>query len=323
MSTRQNPKDLRDAFGKALVELGDESKNIVVVNADVAHPTRASYFEEKYPKRFFEVGVAEQNLMGVAAGLATVGLVTFAVTFAVFASKKACDQVSISIAYPRLNVKVVGAYAGLTTPNTGATHQSVEDIAIMRAMPHMIVVVPADVIELRGAMKAISKYEGPVYLRIARSEVPTIFKDDYRFQLGKGLTLKEGDDVTLVGTGVMTAKCLEASGILAQEGINARVINIHTIKPIDEKIVIKAAKKTAAIVTAENHGIIGGLGSAVSEVLTDNFPVFLKRVGIKDSFGSSGKMDDLFKKYRLTPTDIANAAREVIKKRDNNSMRRM
>lgn len=311
----KNPKDLRDAFGKALVELGDENEDIVVVDADVAHPTRASYFEQKYPQRFFEIGVAEQNLMGIAAGLATIGLIPFTSIFAVFASKKACDQVSISIAYPRLNVKVVGTYAGLTTPNTGATHQSVEDIAIMRSMPNMIVVVVADAIELRQAMRAISKYDGPVYLRIARSEVPTIFGEDYQFQLGKAITLKEGDDVTLIGTGVMTARCLEASKILAREAIDARVINIHTIKPIDEKVIIKAAKEIGAIVTAENHSIIGGLGSAVSEVLTDNFPVFLKRVGIEDCFGSSGKEDDLFKKYRLTPIDIADAARKVMKKK--------
>ena len=307
----KNLKDLREAFGKALVELASENEDIVVLDADVAHPTRASYFEEKYPQRFFQVGVAEQNLMGIAAGLATIDLIPFATTFAVFATKRACDQVSISIAYPRLNVKVVGTYAGLTTPNTGATHQSVEDIAIMRAMPNMVVVAVADVIELRQAMKAIAEYDGPVYLRIARSEVPTIFKDDYQFQLGKAVTLRKGDDITLIGTGVMTAKCLKASKILLQERIEARVINIHTIKPIDEKAIIKAAKETGAIVTAENHSIIGGLGSAVSEVLTDNFPVFLKRVGINDSFGSSGKLDDLYKKYKLTPIDIANAAREV------------
>ena len=265
----KNMKSLRDAFGEALLELGKENENIVVLDADVAHPTRASYFEEEYPQRFFQVGVAEQNLMGIAAGLATVDLIPFATTFAVFATKKACDQVSISIAYPRLNVKVVGTYSGLTTPNTGATHQSVEDIAIMRAMPNIVVVVPADVIELKGAMKAITDYDGPVYLRIARSEVPTIFKDDYQFQLGKAITLKEGGDVTLIGTGVMTARCLEASKILAQDKIDARVINIHTIKPIDKEVIINAAKETGAMVTAENHSIIGGLGSAVSEVLTE------------------------------------------------------
>jgi len=226
----KNPKDLRDAFGKALVELGDENEDIVVVDADVAHPTRASYFEQKYPQRFFEIGVAEQNLMGIAAGLATIGLIPFTSIFAVFASKKACDQVSISIAYPRLNVKVVGTYAGLTTPNTGATHQSVEDIAIMRSMPNMIVVVVADAIELRQAMRAISRYDGPVYLRIARSEVPTIFGEGYQFQLGKAITLKEGDDVTLIGTGVMTARCLEASKILTREVIDARVINMKKKK---------------------------------------------------------------------------------------------
>ncbi len=306
---------LRDAFGKVLVELGKENEDIVVLDADVSHPTRSFLFEKEYPDRFFQVGVAEQNMMGIAAGLATVGLIPFTTCFAVFASKKACDQVSISIAYPRLNVKVIGAYAGLTTPNTGATHQSVEDIAIMRAMPNMMVVEPADPVELREAMKAISAYNGPVYFRVTRGEAPLIFAQNYQFQLGKAVTLKKGDDVTIIGSGVMTARCLEASNLLAKDGIDARVINLHTLKPIDEEAIIKAAKETGALVTAENHSIIGGLGSAVSEVLTDNVPVPLQRVGIRDSFGCSGKIDDLFRKYKLTPVDIAKAARKALERK--------
>jgi len=310
---------MRDAFGQELVNLGRKDKRVVVLDADVAHPTRAYRFKEEFPERFLYIGVAEANMMGIAAGLALMGFVPFANTFAVFASKRAYDQVSISIAYPKLNVKIVGAYAGLTTENTGATHQSVEDVAIMRAMPNMMVVEPADTFEVRELLSAIVQYEGPVYFRIIRNEVPRVFPESHTLSLGKGAVLREGGDATIVGAGLMVSLCLKAAEILAKEGINCRVISIHCIKPIDEELIIRAAKETGAIVTAENHGIIGGLGGAVAEVLVENAPVPMERVGIGDAFGRSGVLVDLLKKYGMTCKDICVAVRKAVERKGKDS----
>ena len=306
----------RTAFGEALVETAKERNDIVVLDADVATSTKTSIFREAFPERFFEMGIAEQNMMGVAAGMATTQkIIPFAVTFAVFATKRACDQVSISIAYPKLNVKIVGSYGGVPTGKAGATHQAFEDIAIMRAIPNMTVIVPADAIEMKKAVKACVEYNGPIYLRCIRCETPVIFGEDYKFEWNKGVTLRKGKDVTIVSTGMMTSKALIATNILENEGISARLIHLHTIKPIDKEILIKAAKETNCIITVENHSIIGGLGSAVAEVLCENCPTLMKRIGINDTFGESGSLDDLFIKYDLTSENIVKETESLIKKK--------
>lgn len=305
----------RDAFGQALVDLGRVNKDVVVLDADLANTTKTDMFEREFPDRFFEVGVAEQNMMSIAAGLAAMGKIPFAATLGVLASKRACDQVSVSIAYPRLNVKVVGAYVGLFTGKTGATHQSIQDIAIMRSMPNMMVVSPADGIETKKAVWAISKYNGPVYLRIERDEAPLLYSNEYSFTLGKGSILKEGTDVAIIATGVMVGKSIKASQLLEKENIKAKVINIHTIKPIDRKIIIDAARETGAILTVENHNIIGGLGSAVAEVLVEEIPVHMQRIGIRDRFGESGSNEDLLRVFRMGAPDIIEAVRKVMRQR--------
>lgn len=306
----------RTAFGEALVELAKERNDIVVLDADVASSTKASIFNEAFPDRFFEVGIAEQNMMGVAAGMAsTKKIIPFAVTFAVFATKRACDQVSISIAYPKLNVKVVGSYGGIPTGKAGATHQAFEDIAIMRAIPNMTIIVPADAVEMKQAVRACVEYNGPVYLRCVRCETPVIFDENYKFEWNKGVTLRDGKDITIVSTGIMTPEALVATNILVNEGISIRLIHIHTIKPIDMEILIKAAQETNCILTVENHSIVGGLGGAVSEVLSENYPTLIKRIGIKDTFGESGSLNDLFCKYGLTAENIVKEVKEIIKKK--------
>lgn len=303
----------RTAFGEALVEVAKERNDIVVLDADVASSTKTSIFNEAFPDRFFEMGIAEQNMMGVAAGMATTQkIIPFAVTFAVFATKRACDQVSISIAFPKLNVKIVGSYGGIPTGKAGATHQAFEDIAIMRAIPNMTVIVPADAVEMKHAVRACVEYNGPVYLRCIRCATPIIFDKNYKFEWNKGVALREGKDVTIVSTGMMTPEALVATNILANEGISARLIHLHTIKPIDEEILIKAARETKCIITVENHSIIGGLGGAVSEVLSANCPILIKRIGINDTFGESGSLKDLFNKYGLTSENIVKEAKELI-----------
>lgn len=252
-------------------------------------------------------------MMGVAAGMATTQkIIPFAVTFAVFATKRACDQISISIAYPKLNVKIVGSYGGIPTGKAGATHQAFEDIAIMRAIPNMTVIVPADAVEMKQAVRACVDYNGPVYLRCIRCETPVIFDENYKFEWNRGVTLRDGEDATIVSTGVMTPVALKAAKALVGEGIDTRLIHIHTIKPIDEEILIKAARETRCIVTVENHSIIGGLGSAVAEILSEGAPVLIKRIGIKDIFGESGSDEDLFNKYDLTSENIVKEVKEVI-----------
>lgn len=304
--------EMREVFGKMLVELARENPNIIVLDADLNTSTRTDIFLGEFPKRFVQCGIAEQNMFGIAAGLATMGCIPFPTTFAVFATKRACDQVSISIAYPKLNVKIPGCYPGLPTGKAGATHQSIEDLAIMRATPNFLVVDPGDHEELRQVMRAAVAWDGPVYFRVTRPAVPDITPPGYKFQWGKAVNLRQGTDVTLIGTGFMTYYCLLAADILAKEGLKVRVDHHPCLKPLDKNMVLKAAKETGGIVTAENHSIIGGLGGAVAEALVEGMPVPMERVGIRDKFVETGEVPDLFVKYQVQPEDIAAAVRRVI-----------
>ena len=305
----------RDAYGEALAELGAVNENIVVLEADLSKSTKTSDFKKVYPERHFNMGIAEQNMLGVAAGFAAAGKIPFASSFAVFATGRAYDQIRNSIAYPNLNVKIAATHAGLTVGEDGGSHQMLEDIALMRALPNMTVIVPADGIETKQAIKAAAEYEGPVYIRMGRPKVPVLFDDNYTFEIGKGVVLKEGTDVTLVGTGIMVSKAVEAAELLAAEGISAAVVNISTIKPLDAELIIAQAQKTGAIVTCEEHNIYGGLGSAVAEVLVENCPIPMARVGVADKFGESGLPDELLEKYGLTAANIAAQAKAVIAKK--------
>lgn len=302
----------RDAYGEALAELGAVNENIVVLEADLSKSTKTNDFKKVYPERFFNMGIAEQNLLGTAAGFAAVGKIPFASSFAVFATGRAYDQIRNSIAYPNLNVKIAATHAGLTVGEDGGSHQMLEDIALMRALPNMTVIVPADGVETKQAVKAAAEYEGPVYIRMGRPKVPVLFGDDYKFEIGKGVVLKEGGDVTLVATGIMVSKAVEAAELLATEGISAAVVNISTIKPLDADLIIAQAQKTGAMVTCEEHNIYGGLGSAVAEVLVENCPVPMVRVGVADKFGESGLPDELLEKHGLTANNIAAQAKAVI-----------
>ena len=302
----------RDAYGEALAELGAVNENIVVLEADLSKSTKTSDFKKVYPERFFNMGIAEQNMIGTAAGFAAAGKTPCASTFAVFAAGRAYDQIRNSVAYPNLNVKIAATHAGLTVGEDGGSHQMLEDIALMRALPNMTVIVPADGVETKQAIKAAAELEGPVYIRLGRPKVPVLFGDDYKFEIGKGVVLKEGTDVTLVGTGIMVSKAVEAAELLAAEGITAAVVNISTIKPLDAELIIAQAQKTGAVVTCEEHTICGGLGSAVAEVLVENCPVPMARVGVADKFGESGLPDELLEKYGLTAANIAAKAKEVI-----------
>ena len=301
----------RNAYGNALVEFGSD-ENIVVLDADLSGSTKTGSFGKTYPERFINVGIAEGNMMAVAAGLATCGKTVFASSFAMFAAGRAFEQIRNSIGYPHLNVKIGATHAGISVGEDGATHQCLEDIGLMRTIPGMVIINPADAVESRLAIKAAIEYDGPVYLRFGRLDVPVIFDEDYKFEIGKGVELKEGSDVTIIATGLMVPEALKAREILAEEGISARVINIATIKPIDKDIIVKAAKETGAIVTAEEHNINGGLGSAVAEVLSENYPVPMKRVGTCDVFGKSGKPYDLLKEFGLDADTIVERAKEVI-----------
>lgn len=304
----------RDAYGKTLVELGRQNRDIVVLDADLSKSTRTEYFAKEFPERFFNVGIAEQNLMGTAAGLAASGKIPFASTFAVFATGRAYDQVRNTIAYPSLNVKIAASHAGITVGEDGASHQTFEDISLMRGLPGMTVIVPADAVETRFAVKKAAEIKGPVYIRLGRPKVPVIFDEtDYSFELGKGIVLREGKDATIFATGIMVSSALEAADVLTAKGVNVKVVNIHTIKPIDEELIIKCAKQTGAVVTAEEHSIIGGLGSAVAEVLSENYPVVMKRIGIRDKFGMSGDAGELLVHYRLTSEDIVEGVESCLK----------
>lgn len=302
----------RDAYGEVLAELGAVNENIVVLEADLSKSTKTSDFRKVYPERHLNMGIAEQNMLGVAAGMAAAGKIPFASSFAVFATGRAYDQIRNSIAYPNLNVKIAATHAGLTVGEDGGSHQMLEDIALMRALPNMTVIVPADGVETKQAVKAAAEYEGPVYIRMGRPKVPVLFGDDYKFEIGKGVVLKEGSDVTLAATGIMVSKAVEAAELLAAEGISAAVVNISTIKPLDAELIIAQAQKTGAVVTCEEHNIYGGLGSAVAEVLVENCPVPMARVGVNDSFGESGLPDELLEKYGLTAAAIVEKAKAVI-----------
>ncbi|MFW2489347.1 transketolase family protein [Clostridium chromiireducens] len=303
----------REAYGKALVKLSNMNKNVVVLDADLSKSTKTADFKAVSPERFINMGIAESNMMGVAAGLSTCGKIPFASTFAMFAAGRAFEQIRNSICYPKLNVKVCATHAGITVGEDGATHQSIEDISLMRSIPNMTVINPADAIETEAAILAIAEYNGPCYVRLGRLAVSTINDSaNYKFEIGKGVTLAQGDDVTIVATGMMVELALEAKEELAKEGINARVVNIHTIKPIDKELLVSAAKETKAIVTAEEHSVIGGLGSAVAEVIAEEYPVPVVRVGIKDTFGESGKPNELLKVYGLTVEAIVEHTRKAI-----------
>lgn len=303
----------REAYGMALAEFG-EQYDIVVLDADLSKSTKTDTFKKKFPDRFFNTGIAEANMMSTAAGLATCGKIVFASSFAMFAAGRAFEQIRNSICYPNLNVKIGATHAGISVGEDGATHQCLEDIGIMRTIPNMVILNPADKAESILAVEAAIKHDGPVYLRFGRLAVPEIFdRDTYRFEIGKGVEIAEGTDATIIATGLMVPEALEAAKMLQEEGISVRVINMATIKPIDSEIIMKAAKETGAIVTAEEHNIIGGLGSAVAEVLCENGPVPMKRVGTQDVFGQSGKPAELFEVYGLTAANIMKQVREVIK----------
>ncbi len=305
----------REAYGNALAEFGSDSR-IAVFDADLSKSTKTDNFRKKYPERFFNMGIAEGNMMAAAAGMASCGKVVFASTFAMFAAGRAFEQIRNSICYPNLNVKIGATHAGLSVGEDGASHQAIEDIAIMRALPNMTVISPADAVETKFAVKAAIEHEGSVYLRLGRLGVPVIYDErNYRYELGKGITLSEGNDVTIIATGLMVHAALEAKELLREEGISARVIDIHTIKPIDADIIVKAARETGVIVTAEEHNIIGGLGGAVAEVTSENYPVPVLRIGVQDKFGKSGKPDKLLEMYGLTAADIAKGAKAALRKK--------
>ncbi|MDN5361733.1 MAG: transketolase [Moorella sp. (in: firmicutes)] len=302
----------REAYGRALAELGRENSQVVVLDADLSKSTMTRYFAEEFPERFFNMGIAEQSLMGTAAGLALSGKIPFASTFAVFATGRAYDQVRNGIAYPKVNVKIAATHAGLTVGEDGASHQAVEDVALMRAVPNMTVIVPADGEETRQAVRAAAAHQGPVYIRLGRPAIPVIYGGDFQFQIGRAHTLRQGQDAAIIACGIMVHKALEAATELATAGLEVMVIDMSTIKPLDREAVLAAAA-TGAVVTAEEHTIIGGLGSAVAEVLATAKPVPLAMVGIRDTFGESGKPDELLEKYGLTTRDIVAAVKRLTK----------
>jgi transketolase len=304
---------MRDVFANTLVELAGQYPNLVVLDGDLANSTRAEVFEQHYPDRFLEMGIAEQNLMGVAAGLATVGLIPWLSSFAVFLVNRDLDQLRMVVAQPNLNVKIGAGYAGLFTARTGKTHQEVSDLAVMRAMPHLTVVAPADGVEARLAMHAATASPGPWYVRLVRDPTPVIFDNSYRYVPGQTVTLRQGTDITLFGTGVQSVRALQAADLLAAEGISAEVVHVPTLKPLDPEGIVRAAEKTGLVVTTEEHTIIGGLGSAVAEILGEHRPTPLRRHGLMDVFGESGANDDLIEKYGLAPHHIADAARALLR----------
>lgn len=305
----------RNYYGKALARLAKERDDVVVLDADLAGSTKTSEFKKVAPERFVEVGIAEQDMIGVASGLAASGKTVFASTFAVFATGRCWEQIRLAVAYPKQNVKIVSTHCGISVGEDGASHQALEDIAIMRAIPNMVVISPADAHQAYAATMAIAEERGPCYMRLGRADFPLIYPEDVKFEIGKADILREGSDVTLIGTGQMVSYCLDAAKALSEEGISAEVINISTIKPLDADAVIGSVKKTGCAVTAEEHSIIGGLGSAVAEVISESCPVPLVRVGTKDTFGESGKAEMLMEKYGLTAKDIVKAAKDSISKK--------
>jgi transketolase len=302
----------RTAYGQTLVKLGEENKNIVVLDADLSKSTKTADFAKKFPERFINAGIAEANLIGMAAGLAAAGKVPFASTFAIFAAGRAFEQIRNSVAYPKMNVKIAATHSGITVGEDGGSHQSVEDVALMRSLPNMTVIVPADAIDTAGAIQAAAAYNGPVYIRLGRLDVPVILPEDYRFELGKAVVLREGWDAAVFANGMMLGMALEAAGELAKQGIEIAVVNVATVKPLDIETIVEVSKQAGAVVTAEEHSILGGLGGAVAEVLVENCPVPMERVGLKDTFGESGAPTALLEKYGLTSDAIVKAVQKVI-----------
>lgn len=304
----------RESYGNALVELGAEHDNLIVLDADLAAATKTGVFKKAYPDRHIDCGIAECNMMGIAAGLSTTGIVPFASTFAMFAAGRAFEQVRNSIGYPHLNVKIGATHAGISVGEDGATHQCNEDIALMRTIPGMVILNPADDVEAKACVKAAYEYNGPVYLRFGRLAVPVINdRPDYKFELGKGVVLREGKDVTIVATGLCVSSALEAAEKLAADGIDAKIINIHTIKPLDEELIVVAAKETGKVVTVEEHSVIGGLGSAVCDALAEKCPVPVKKIGVQDVFGESGPAVALLAKYKLDGEGVYEQVKEFCK----------
>ena len=303
----------REAYGKALVELGRKYADVVVLDADLSGSTKTSLFHKEFPERFFNAGIAEQNMIGMAAGLAACGKIAFASSFAMFAAGRAFEIIRNSVAYPSLNVKICATHAGITVGEDGGSHQAIEDVSLMRSIPNMTVVVPADGVTAGKALEAIYHKEGPAYLRLGRAAVPILYNEETNFELGKAIELKDGKDIAIIACGGMVAPALQAAEALAAEGIQASVADMHTIKPIDEACIKKLAERCGRILTVEEHSVIGGLGSAVAEVTAEKCPVPVKRLGIQDCFGQSGKPDELLKEYGLTADDIAAAAKEMLK----------
>ena len=302
----------RDAYGKALKKLAETRDDIVVLDADLSKSTKTAEFQKIKPENFINVGIAEQNLMGIAAGIATTGKIPFASTFAIFATGRAFEIIRNSIAYTKLNVKIVATHAGITVGEDGGSHAAIEDISLMRSVPNMTVIVPADGVETQKVIAEIVEHEGPVYVRLGRSKIPVIYDESYDFKIGKGNILKEGQDVTIIACGIIVSEALEAAKLLKEEGVEAEVINISSIKPFDKEIVIASAKKTKAVVTAEEHNIYGGLGSAVADTLGTNYPVPLEILGVEDVFGESGLPAELLEKYNLTKEEIVKKAKIVL-----------
>lgn len=308
--------DMRDAFAQGLVELGNQYSEMVLLDADLHTSSKSTAFKKAFPDRFIQVGIAEQNLFGISAGLAMSGFMPFPSTFAVFASRRALDQIAISICFPELNVKIPGSYVGVPTSRAGASHNSLEDIAVMRALPNMRVADPVDAEDLKAVMRAAAEVQGPVYFRISRIAIPAVFEEGHKFEWGKGLVLREGQDVTLFGTGIMTHFCLQAADLLAVEGIDAEVVHLASIKPIDRELIVESVSRTGCAVAAENATINGGFCSAVVEVLAEEKPVPAKRIGVRDRWIDSGGIKELFTHHGMQPEDIAEAAKQVIKRKN-------
>lgn len=308
-------KATRESFGEAVAALADINPNVVVLDADLAEATKTVIFKKKHPDKFIDCGIAECNMIGIAAGLSTCGKIPFAASFAMFSAGRAFEQVRNSVGYPQLNVKVVGSHAGISVGEDGASHQCNEDIALMRVIPGMVVLNPSDHYEMQAAVKAAAEHQGPVYIRLGRLAVESVnHNDDYKFEMGKGVTLKDGNDITVIATGLMVQEAMKAAESLEKESVSVRVINIHTIKPLDEEIIIKAAKETGKIITAEEHSVIGGLGDAVAGCLAENCPVKIKKIGVNDMFGHSGPAKDLLNQFGLSAENIEKNIKEMLSK---------
>ena len=302
----------REEFGRTLVRLGEMSRDVVVLDADLSSSTCTRMFADRFPDRFFNMGISEQDMICTAAGMSLAGKISFACSFAVFVTGRCWEQIRQSVALPGVNVNIVGTHGGITVGKDGASHQALEDIAVMRAIPSMTVIVPADAVETRKAVEAAAWYDGPVYIRLTREKLPVLYPDEKRFRIGVGSLVRDGDDVSLFGIGLMLHQALEAATLLEAEGVSARVVDLATVKPIDEDLVLRCARETGCVVTAEEHSFIGGLGDAVGEVLLRRHPVPMERIGVRDAFGRSGSPQDLLEYFELTPAAIASAARRAI-----------